>query len=91
MPLGLPKFLPSWGDRPVDVRSSAPGGTQRKTLGGKGIIGAGKHGMGGKGLGKGGLKRHRYVRALSILKPRPRALPSPQGRTYGLDCGLDGW
>lgn len=62
-------MLPSFGgERPRNTQaptpsSSAPKGTQRKTLGGKGVIGGGKekHGMGGKGLGKGGMKRHRYV------------------------------
>ena len=33
----------------------------KKSLGGEGVIGGGKVGPGGKGLGKGGLKRHRYV------------------------------
>ena len=33
----------------------------KTSLGGKDVIGGGKVGLGGKGLGKGGLKRHRYV------------------------------
>lgn len=38
------------------------GKNNRPTLAGKGLIGgAGKVGSGGKGLGKGGMKRHRYV------------------------------
>ncbi len=49
-----PKLLPSFGLQP-----KAKG---RPTLGGKGVVGGGaKSGFGGKGLGKGGLKRHRYV------------------------------
>ena len=67
MPLGLSGFMPAWGsERPVNVRqaggpsSSAQNGTQRKTIGCKGVIGGGKekHGLGGVGLGKGGMKRH---------------------------------
>ena len=72
MPLGFRTFVPSFGgERTVNIRpaqnaapsSSAPAATQRKTLGGKGIIGGGKEksGQAGVGLGKGGLKRHRYV------------------------------
>ena len=76
MPLNIAGFLPSFGgERPIKksragaAPSSAPSGSQRKTIGGKGVIdgggggGKGKHGIGGLGLGKGGLKRHRYVGA----------------------------
>lgn len=63
--------MPNFGGEPPRGRqaptpsSSAPVGTQRKTISGKGIFNGGKekHGMGGKGLGKGGLKRHRYAMA----------------------------
>ena len=77
MPLGFSRIIPSFGGvqpssarQPPAPSSSAPAASQRRTLGGKGVIGGGKekHGMGGKGLGKGGLKRHRYVGA-SCLRP----------------------
>ena len=53
MPLRL---FPSFGGvKPQD----------RPSLAGKGVIGGGgKFGSGGKGLGKGGMKRHRYVNVL---------------------------
>ncbi len=50
-----PKLFPSFGG--VQPKAKA-----RPTLGGKGVIGGGgKSGFGGKGLGKGGMRRHRYV------------------------------
>lgn len=56
-----PELIPTLASPASTVRpsSSAP----RRTLGGKGILGGGKGkvGMGAKGLGKGGMKRHRYV------------------------------
>lgn len=72
MPLNFNRLMPNFGgERPSGARptpapsSRTSGSNQRKTLGGKGVIGGGKekHGLGGKGLGKGGLKRHRCVRA----------------------------
>ncbi|KAM0803033.1 histone-fold-containing protein [Usnea florida] len=67
MPLNLGRLFPSVGVQPQGpVRDTpAPGQSQsaRSVLSGKGVIGGGKekHGLGGKGLGKGGLRRHRKV------------------------------
>lgn len=64
-----PKFFPSFGG--VQPKAKA-----RPTLAGKGVIGNGaKSGFGGKGLGKGGLRRHRYV----------------SDRTYWRGCAILGW
>lgn len=68
----LARMIPSFGVQPLpNAAQSSSGqisGSQRpphSSLGGKGVIGTGgKTGLGGKGLGKGGLKRHRYVRAI---------------------------
>ncbi|KAL6719372.1 histone H4 [Lecanora helva] len=67
----LPKFLPSFGtQRSINIpnessaapSSSAPAPSQRKNIGGKGVIGGKeKSGTHGVGLGKGGLKRHRRL------------------------------
>ncbi|CAL8578476.1 Histone H4 [Xanthoria parietina] len=60
----LAKMVPSFGgERPG--RGAAPSSSGRPphiSLGGKGLMGSGaKTGLGGKGLGKGGLKRHRKI------------------------------
>ena len=77
------KMIPSFGgERPG--RNVAPSSSRppHSSLGGKGLPGFGaKTGLGGKGLGKGGLKRHKYV------KRRPKlssfscdlSLAGPQG------------
>lgn len=71
MPLNLGRMLPSLGVQPqgpvrdsptpTPARSVKQSQRARPMLSGKGVIGGGKekHGLGGKGLGKGGLKRHR--------------------------------
>ena len=71
MPLNLGRLMPSHGVKPQgpvrDTPMPTPGPSvsqsqhARRTLSGKGVIGGGKekHGLGGKGLGKGGMKRHR--------------------------------
>lgn len=54
-----PRFFPSFGGI-----QPQPKPKPRPTIAGKGVFGdagAGKSGTGGKGLGKGGMKRHRYV------------------------------
>ena len=71
MPLNIGRFMPSIGVQPRGSARDAPTPTAassisqsqraRPILSGKGVIGGGKekHGLGGKGLGKGGMKRHR--------------------------------
>ena len=52
---------PSSQSSPSTIKGSQEKPGARPVLAGKGVIGGGKVGTGGKGLGQGGFRRHRYV------------------------------
>ena len=60
--VGVAKLIPSFGGEKPGQAAKSSTRPPHSSLGGKGLVGSGaKTGLGGKGLGKGGLKRHRYV------------------------------